>query len=127
MSDKTVFISLLTARPGRPPLHNVHVEECRRITGTCFTLTGYKPYAELEKVVKGRLLVNDIEKLSPLEQTSSLESFHNIVCQFAPKSVHYFYSQMEAWLVYTDTFFTNTQLLSVNLLLSTGVTCTCPC
>ena len=46
MSDKTVFISLLTARPGGAPLHNVHVEECRRITGTCFTLTGYKPVAD---------------------------------------------------------------------------------
>ena len=67
MSDKTVFISLLTlGRGGGAPLHNVHVEECRRVTGTCFTLTGYKPYAELEKVVKGRLLVNDIKKLSPL-------------------------------------------------------------
>ena len=46
--------------------------------------------------MKGRLLVNDVKKLSPTEQTSSLESFHNVVCHFAAKAVHYMYAQMEA-------------------------------
>lgn len=62
----------------------------------CMYFSGFKPYAEVEKVVKGRLLINDVKKLSPTEQTSSLESFHNVVCLFASKAVHYFYAQMEA-------------------------------
>ena len=43
----------------------------------------YKPYAAMEKIVNGKLLVNDIKKLSPDEQTSSLEYFHNIVCNYS--------------------------------------------
>lgn len=61
---------------------------------------GYKPYAAMEKIVNGKLLVNDIKKLSPDEQTSSLESFHNIVCNYTSKAVHYFHPQMEARLVH---------------------------
>uniref|UniRef100_A0A8W8KQ08 Uncharacterized protein n=1 Tax=Magallana gigas TaxID=29159 RepID=A0A8W8KQ08_MAGGI len=52
----------------------------------------------MEKVVKGKLLVNDIKKLSPAEQTSALESYHNVVCHFAPKSLHFFYAPMNARL-----------------------------
>ena len=37
-------------------------------------LLGVKPHAKLEKVVKGRILITDIQKLSPRDQTSSLES-----------------------------------------------------
>ena len=61
-----------------------------------YYFSGFKPNAEVEKVVKGRLLLNDVKTLSPTEQTSSLESFHNVVCHFASKAVHYFYAQMEA-------------------------------
>lgn len=57
---------------------------------------GQKPHAELVKIVKGRLLLNDVKNLSPSDQTSALEAFHNIVCSFATKSVHYFHAQMEA-------------------------------
>jgi len=60
----------------------------------CFS--GRKPYADLEKVVKGPLLLKDIQKISPAQQTSSLEAYHKVVCAFAPKSVHYFHAQMEA-------------------------------
>lgn len=47
---------------------------------------------------KWKALVNDIKRLSPGEQTSSLESFHNIVCNYTSKAVHYFHLQMEARL-----------------------------
>lgn len=59
---------------------------------------GSKAHNEVEKVVKGRLLATDIKKLSPAEQTSSLESFHRVICFFAPKSLHFFHAQMEARL-----------------------------
>ncbi|KAJ8305051.1 hypothetical protein KUTeg_017394 [Tegillarca granosa] len=42
------------------------------------------------------MLLKDIEKLSPAEQTSSLESFHKVVCFFAPKAVHFFYPKLRA-------------------------------
>ncbi|CAG2238342.1 unnamed protein product [Mytilus edulis] len=58
---------------------------------------GSPAYIELEKVICGRMLLKDIKKLSPAEQTSGLESFHNIVCYFAPKSTH-FSLQMRARL-----------------------------
>ncbi|KAJ8301015.1 hypothetical protein KUTeg_022534 [Tegillarca granosa] len=47
---------------------------------------------------EGPMLLKDIQKLSPAEQTSSLESFHKVVCFFAPKAVHFFYPQMRARL-----------------------------
>ncbi|XP_062582679.1 uncharacterized protein LOC134252712 [Saccostrea cucullata] len=59
---------------------------------------GSKAYDELEKVVKGRLLLTDIRKMSPAEQTSGLEAFHKVLCHFAPKFVHFFHAQMEARL-----------------------------
>ncbi|XP_071148281.1 uncharacterized protein [Mytilus edulis] len=59
---------------------------------------GSPAYIELEKVICGRMLLKDIKKLSPAEQTSGMESFHNIVCYFAPKSTHFFYWQMRARL-----------------------------
>ena len=46
--------------------------------------------------MKGRLLLTDVKKLSPTHQTSSLESFHSLVCSYTSKSVHYFHAQMEA-------------------------------
>lgn len=60
--------------------------------------TDSKAFLELEKVVKGRLLVKDVKKISPAEQTSGLEAFHRVVCHFAPKLVHFFHAQMEARL-----------------------------
>lgn len=64
------------------------------LTTTFFT--GSRAYDELEKVVKGRLLLKDIKRISPAEQTSGLEAFHKVLCHFAPKLVHYFHAQMEA-------------------------------
>ncbi|KAK3107168.1 hypothetical protein FSP39_008415 [Pinctada imbricata] len=59
---------------------------------------GFKPHMDLERIITGRMLLTDIRKLSPVGQTSSLESFHKVVCYFAPKSVHFFHAQMEARL-----------------------------
>ncbi|CAC5426654.1 unnamed protein product [Mytilus coruscus] len=55
-------------------------------------------YKELEKVIWGRMLLKDTKKLSLAEQTSWLESFHNIVCYLAPKSTHFFDWQIRARL-----------------------------
>ena len=57
---------------------------------------GDKGYKELKAILTRTQLVNDIAKLSPLEQTSALESFHNVVIRFAPKSSHFFYLSMKA-------------------------------
>ncbi|KAL3886787.1 hypothetical protein ACJMK2_026759 [Sinanodonta woodiana] len=57
---------------------------------------GTKAYQELEKVVNGRLLMVDIKKISPVEQTSGVEAFHNVFCHFAPKLLHFFHAQMDA-------------------------------
>ncbi|KAL3881633.1 hypothetical protein ACJMK2_028046 [Sinanodonta woodiana] len=38
----------------------------------------------------------DIKKISPAEQTSGLEAFHNVLCHFAPKLLHFFHAQMDA-------------------------------
>eukprot|EP00105_Crassostrea_gigas_P037323 XP_019921471.1 PREDICTED: uncharacterized protein LOC105325318 [Crassostrea gigas] len=59
---------------------------------------GSLAFLEMEKVVKGKLLVNDIKKLSPAEQTSALESYHHVVCHIAPKALHFFYAPMKARL-----------------------------
>ncbi|XP_063073829.1 uncharacterized protein LOC134464290, partial [Engraulis encrasicolus] len=48
---------------------------------------GTQAFYELEKMAMKTRLLNDIAKLSPHHQTSSLESFHSVILQFAPKSV----------------------------------------
>ncbi|KAI4796401.1 hypothetical protein KUCAC02_027781 [Chaenocephalus aceratus] len=60
------------------------------------TSQGSKPYKELELIVKSKLLLKDIARLSPAEQTSSLESFHKVILFFAPKSVHFPFTTMAA-------------------------------
>ncbi|KAJ8309871.1 hypothetical protein KUTeg_012496, partial [Tegillarca granosa] len=57
---------------------------------------GSKAYEELEKIVQGRSLVEDIKNISPAEQASGLESFHRVVSHFAPKLTHFFHAGMEA-------------------------------
>ena len=58
--------------------------------------SGSKAHKELIAIASSKLLCRDIKKLSPAEQTSSLESYHKIVTFFAPKSVHYFFPEMQA-------------------------------
>ncbi|XP_065068372.1 uncharacterized protein LOC135693741, partial [Rhopilema esculentum] len=59
---------------------------------------GSKGYKELVATLNKTKLVNDITRLSPLEQTSALESFHNVIIRFAPKNTHFFYLAMKARL-----------------------------
>ncbi|KAK3105927.1 hypothetical protein FSP39_008705 [Pinctada imbricata] len=65
----------------------------------CWLKMGSKVYKELQDVITSNFLMNDIKKLSPGEQTSDLEAFHSLVCQFVPKSTHYFYDAMKARLL----------------------------
>ena len=53
-------------------------------------------YKVLRKIVTDTCLVRDVRKMSPGGQTSSVESYHNIVTHFAPKRLHYFYASMDA-------------------------------
>ena len=46
---------------------------------------------KLSSIINGTALVKDIRKLSSGKQTSSLECFHSIVNQFAPKMKAYSY------------------------------------
>ncbi|XP_033729533.1 uncharacterized protein LOC117318682 [Pecten maximus] len=62
-------------------------------------LSGSKVHKELKMIVSNKYITKDIKLLSPREQTSQLESFHSLVCQFAPKSLHYFYDAMKARLL----------------------------
>ena len=60
-----------------------------------YMVRGSAPYKALQGIVTDTCLLRDIKKLSPSGQTSSLESYHNIVTFFAPKKLHYFYAAME--------------------------------
>ena len=60
------------------------------LTSRFFVLSGSKAHKELELIVKQKCLIADIGQLSPCEQTSALESYHKVVCFFAPKSRHFF-------------------------------------
>ena len=48
-------------------------------------LTATKEAVKLEKIICGTLLCNDIQHLSGLHQTSSVEAFHSLLVQFVPK------------------------------------------
>ncbi|XP_067301001.1 uncharacterized protein [Pseudorasbora parva] len=55
---------------------------------------GSKALYTVEKIISNKRIMKDIEKLSPHFQTSSLESFHNVILRFAPKNVFYPYLGM---------------------------------
>ncbi|XP_065054534.1 uncharacterized protein LOC135683252 [Rhopilema esculentum] len=59
-------------------------------------IKGKAAYKELKDKLTKTQLLNDIAKLSPVEQTSHLESFHNIVLHFAPKHTHFHFQAMTA-------------------------------
>ncbi len=58
--------------------------------------SGSKAHKQVELVVESPYILRDIGQLSPYGQTSSVESFHRVICFFAPKSLHFFYSAMKA-------------------------------
>ena len=58
--------------------------------------SGSKAHMEMERIIRGRLLITDVKKLSSVQQTSELEAFHKLVCHFSPRLVHFFHAKMEA-------------------------------
>ncbi|XP_041360848.1 uncharacterized protein LOC121377055 [Gigantopelta aegis] len=52
---------------------------------------GTKVFSMLENIVEKNILLKDIRKLSPVHQTSSIESFHNVINHFAPKMFPFSY------------------------------------
>ncbi|XP_055958272.1 uncharacterized protein LOC126827962 [Patella vulgata] len=58
-----------------------------------------KAHKLLKECLLKKSFMKDIQKLSPAEQTSKLESYHKVVCQFAPKFQHFFYDAMNARLL----------------------------
>ena len=57
---------------------------------------GSRAHKGLIQIISAKRLLHDIGKMSPSEQTSSLESYHRTVCLFAPKLMHFFYPSMRA-------------------------------
>ena len=57
---------------------------------------GSRPHKGLQLLIRNKMFVKDIGKLSYSGQTSSVEAYHSVLCYFAPKMVHYFYSPMKA-------------------------------
>jgi solute carrier family 8 (sodium/calcium exchanger) len=53
-----------------------------------------KVYDKLTGLISNKRLLGDIKKLSPRHQTSSVEAFHSLLVQFAPKSVAFSFTGM---------------------------------
>ncbi|XP_067312606.1 uncharacterized protein [Pseudorasbora parva] len=50
---------------------------------------GTPAFFRLEKILRNKRILKDVEKLSPHHQTSSLEAFHRVILRFAPKNVSF--------------------------------------
>ena len=59
---------------------------------------------QFEGIVLKTHLVNAVKKLSARTQTSSLEAFHSVVIQFAPKHTHFSYLGMNARYINDECF-----------------------
>lgn len=55
---------------------------------------GTPAFYKLEKELTKKTVLKDISKLSPHHETSSLEAFHSVILQFAPKNVFHPYLGM---------------------------------
>ncbi|KAJ8369542.1 hypothetical protein SKAU_G00095700 [Synaphobranchus kaupii] len=56
---------------------------------------------KLVMLLLGNKLLKDVEKLSPLYQTSSIEAFHSLILRFAPKNVTFTFLGMLCRLLLT--------------------------
>jgi hypothetical protein len=65
-------------------------------TESSFNYIATEAAVKLEKIVANTMLKNDVKKLSPRVQTSSLESFHNVLLGWMPKNTGYSYIGMVA-------------------------------
>lgn len=59
---------------------------------------GTTAYELICDVVESPRRIKDIRQLSPVGQTSSLESYHSIVNHFAPKMIHFHHAAMRTRL-----------------------------
>ena len=57
-------------------------------------ILGSKAYEKLSDIILSSHLLDDINRLSPNQQTSSLESYHSVVNHFAPKLLAFSYIGM---------------------------------
>ena len=57
-------------------------------------VTGSKAFEQISDIMSNKHLITDIKQLSPLKQTSSLESYHSVLNHFAPKLLAFSYVGM---------------------------------
>ncbi|XP_029946095.1 uncharacterized protein LOC115387508 isoform X2 [Salarias fasciatus] len=70
------------------PLYPVCLHELRLTRDENKWLSAATPaFYKLEKLLINERTLKDVAKLSPYHQTSSLEAFHSVLLQFAPKNV----------------------------------------
>lgn len=65
-------------------------QKCLRVIVGSFVMK------KLEAIIGSTSLKKDVRQLSPLIQTSSLESFHSVILTWAPKNTSYGYCGMYA-------------------------------
>ncbi|XP_071498945.1 uncharacterized protein [Diadema antillarum] len=59
---------------------------------------GTKAFEKLSEEITKTRLVNDIKKMSPLDQTSSVEAFHSVLLYWCPKMLAFSYTGMKCRL-----------------------------
>jgi len=65
-----------------------------QLCGAFVNAAGTKACERLSSIVLNKKLCQDILKLSPLHQTSSIEAFHSLILQFAPKMLSFSFMGM---------------------------------
>ena len=77
------------------------------------SVLGTLPATKLEKIVTDKRLCKDVAKLSGKHQTSTVEAFHSLIVQFAPKTFVYSYTGLYCRYVNTmkHTIMTTSNLL----------------
>ena len=66
-----------------------------------YNIAGTRQHRLLEKIIASPFLLRDVGLLSPDVQTATLESYHAVVCHFAPKLNHFTFQVMQAkYVVY---------------------------
>lgn len=80
-------------------IHNLLVAKYESSNGLCFN-TGTRQHRTLDNIIRSPFLLRDVGMLSPDVQTACLESYHSVVCHFAPKFNHFTYPVMEAKYVF---------------------------
>ncbi|XP_064464416.1 uncharacterized protein LOC135375691 [Ornithodoros turicata] len=78
--------------------HNGMLTRClhKPLDNRSWLRKGSPAHKRLEEIVTAPVLTRAIKQLSPHTQTFALESFHNVINQFAPKSVAFSYFGMQA-------------------------------